>query len=137
MTAKERPIPAAVSAIGAGQPVLRPSTGPLRVGQKGEESASDQVEQPTRDVTTPRGHDVVAPRRTGRGGAPAAAGAVAMTVRFDPAENTENDLFILGLREELSRSRLDKAEVVRELLRLAREDQAVRGKLARRLRQAR
>ncbi|MEU9523693.1 hypothetical protein [Streptomyces sp. NPDC048224] len=58
---------------------------------------------------------------------------MATTVRLDPEEATEVDLFILTLREDARRTRLDKAEVYRELMRLAREDDTVRRKLMRRL----
>jgi hypothetical protein len=60
--------------------------------------------------------------------------AVAHTVRLDPEEATEVDLFVLMLRDDSRRTRLDKAEVYRELVRLAREDDAVRRKLLKRIR---
>jgi hypothetical protein len=76
----------------------------------------DGTEPPRiRDVTTPR-----------RRGAPSVAGAVAFTVRFDPDEALANDELVLSLRRELRRSRLDKAEVVRALLRAARTREDVR-----------
>jgi hypothetical protein len=55
-----------------------------------------------------------------------------MTVRVDRDEASAIDRLILELRDETGR-RLDKAEVVRELLRLAQYDPAIRRKLVRRL----
>jgi hypothetical protein len=72
---------------------------------------------------TPRARDVTASRRRG---APSVAGAVAFTVRFDPDEALQDDELVLALRRELRRSRLDKAEVVRTLLRAARSREDVR-----------
>ncbi|WP_329404998.1 hypothetical protein [Streptomyces melanogenes] len=121
--------------------------------------ASDQGQGPARDATTPRDHDVTgdgegqehvdgqedgpahpepqprARRRTGgRRPAPRAADAVALTVRFEPEESDEVDDFLRDLRREAGRRRLDKAEAVRELLRLAREHEPTRKALIRRLR---
>ncbi|MFL6115614.1 MAG: hypothetical protein ACJ786_30340 [Catenulispora sp.] len=64
---------------------------------------------------------------------PRVLSARAMTVRMDPGEADEIDRFVLDLRDETGQ-RLDKADVVRELIRLARHDPAVRRKLAARLR---
>jgi hypothetical protein len=72
--------------------------------------------------------------RGGRRPAPEAASAVPTTVRFDPQESAEVDRFILDLRDETGRTRLDKAEVVRELLRLAREHEPTRRALLKRIR---
>jgi len=55
-----------------------------------------------------------------------------MTVRMDPGEADEVDQFVLDLRGETGQ-RLDKADVVRELIRLAQEDHTVRRKLTKRL----
>lgn len=66
-------------------------------------------------------------------GKPSVTTARAMTVRMDPGEADDVDRFVLDLRDE-SGQRLDKADVVRELIRLARFDPAVRRKLIRRLR---
>jgi hypothetical protein len=139
VTGKERAIPAATSALAAGQPVLKPQTGPLKVGQKAEDQAAhpeqptaDQADGPDATASRPRG--VTRTRRTtGRRPAPAVAYAVAMTVRLDPDEASEVDLFVLTLRDNTARTRLDKAEVIRELLRLAREDDVTRRKLLKRL----
>ncbi|MDJ0347292.1 hypothetical protein QMK19_39570 [Streptomyces sp. H10-C2] len=127
---KERNIPAGTSPL-AGPPKLTPKVSPLRVGGRGDgqEEEHDQ-EEPPEPRQAPR------PGRT-RGGkrpAPEAATAVPTTVRFDPEEASEVDHFVLMLRDESRRTRLDKAEVVRELLRLAREDDSVRKKLLRRIR---
>ncbi|MFJ4276115.1 hypothetical protein ACIP29_36865 [Streptomyces coelicoflavus] len=51
--------------------------------------------------------------------APKAEGAIPTTVRFDPAESLEIDQWILELRTQTG-IRWDKAEVIRELLRMAR-----------------
>jgi hypothetical protein len=77
---------------------------------------------PVSPTQAPR--DVMTPRR--RGGAPEAATAIALTVRFDPDEAYENDDFFLMLRRQLRRARLDKAEVVRALVRVARTRPEVR-----------
>lgn len=66
------------------------------------------------------------------GGKPSTVTARAMTVRMDPDEADEVDQFVLDLRAEAGRH-FDKADLVRELIRLAREDTAVRRKLAKRL----
>lgn len=78
-----------------------------------------------RDATTP-------PRR--RGAAPTAATGTAFTVRFDPDESDEIDLWVLRLRRELGRRQLNKSEVVRALLDAARTDDGVREALLARLR---
>ncbi|WP_411575119.1 hypothetical protein [Streptomyces fradiae] len=121
--------------------------------------ASDQRPDPARDATTSRDHDVTderedqehgdvqedgptdpepqprARRRTGgRRPAPRAADAVALTVRFEPEESDEVDDFLREVRREAGLRRLDKAEMVRELLRLAREHEPTRKALIRRLR---
>lgn len=120
--------------------------------------ASDQRADPDRDATTSRDHDVTdggdqehgdvqedgpadpepqpqTRRRTGgRRPAPRAADAVALTVRFEPEESDEVDDFLREVRREAGLRRLDKAEMVRELLRLAREHEPTRKALIRRLR---
>ncbi|WP_151775806.1 hypothetical protein [Streptomyces abyssomicinicus] len=62
-----------------------------------------------------------------------AADAVALTVRFDPEESDEVDDFLREVRREARLRRLDKADLVRELLRLAREHESTRKALIRRL----
>ncbi|MFJ6394051.1 hypothetical protein ACIQJT_41485 [Streptomyces sp. NPDC091972] len=102
------------------------------------------------DATTPRAPDVTSrdretepaplpPSRPGRsrGGRrppPAAAGAIPTTVRFDLEEANEIKRFVLELQDSAGRRSLDKAEVIRELLRLAREHEPTRKALLRRLR---
>lgn len=91
-------------------------------------SGSRDAETPeARDVTTP---EATAPRRrtakTSRKAAPAVADSVAFTVRFDPEEYNDIDEWLLSLRRELGRSRLDKSEVVRALLSAARDRADVR-----------
>ncbi|MET9183282.1 hypothetical protein ABZX88_34485 [Kitasatospora aureofaciens] len=98
-----------------------------------------------RSATTSSGHGAAGPRRRGAAGeaeqrgakvrraAPRAAGAVALTVRFDPDEAIEVDASILSLRVEGGLRTVDKAEVVRELLRMVREHPGVRQELLHRL----
>jgi hypothetical protein len=120
---------------------------------------ADQAQEPDGDATTSRDHDVTdggqdqkhdevqeegpsdqeprpqAHRRTAaRRPAPRAADAVALTVRFDPEESDDVDDFLREVRREAGLRRLDKAEAVRELLRLAREHEPTRKALIRRLR---
>ena len=133
---KERNIPSGTSPLAG--PTLTPKVRPLKVGGRmGEE---DQAEHQPEDQEQEQegAPSAPGPRRPGRsrGGrrpAPAVKDAVAHTVRLDPEEATEVDLFVLTLRDEVRRTRLDKAEVYRELLRLAREDDSVRRKLLRRI----
>ncbi|MGW4049097.1 hypothetical protein [Streptomyces sp. NPDC004721] len=68
--------------------------------------------------------------------APKAEGAIPLTVRFDPGEALEIDRWILELRAQTG-IRWDKAEVVRELLRMARTpDSILRDALTARARRA-
>ncbi|WP_369361260.1 hypothetical protein [Streptomyces sp. cg2] len=122
---KDRNVPSGTSPL-SGQPKLTPKVGRLKVGEHSDQEPEQQ--QGTAPQLPRPGRS-----RGGRRPAPAADGAVATTVRLDPDEATEVDLFVLMLRDEARRTRLDKAEVYRELLRLAREDDAVRRKLLRRL----
>ncbi|MFI7632408.1 hypothetical protein [Microbispora rosea] len=114
-------------------PVRRDVTKPR--GHDAMTSGSHDVETPrSQDATEARDRDVATPRKTtrprtparSRRGAPAAAEAVALTVRFDPDEYTEIDEWLLTLRRELGRTKLDKSEVVRALLQAARERADVR-----------
>ncbi len=127
---------------------LTPFTGPLIVGDapRPAEPAEAGPAEPTKaaepapaaDVVAPRRHDATTPKappRPRRRGAPRAEDAVALTVRFDPEESEEIDLLVLELRREAGRRRLDKAEVVRELLRLTQEHAGTRRALLRRLQQ--
>ncbi|MFD4263801.1 hypothetical protein ACFWR9_40920 [Streptomyces sp. NPDC058534] len=72
--------------------------------------------------------------RGGRRPPPAAADAVPTTVRFDEEEAREVSRFVLELQDDAGRRTLDKAEVIREVLRLAREHEPTRKALLRRLR---
>ncbi|MEU0032062.1 hypothetical protein [Streptomyces sp. NPDC006335] len=56
--------------------------------------------------------------------APKAQGAIPTTVRFDPAEAREIDQWIVDLWEQTG-IRWDKAEVMRELLRMARTPDSI------------
>ncbi|MFD5455566.1 hypothetical protein [Streptomyces olivaceus] len=126
MSPKERNIPSATSPLA--RPALTPKVGPLKVGSRDQEPEQTTEETPTAPTPRRPGRS-----RGGRRPAPAVKDAVATTVRLDPEEATEVDLFVLTLREGVRRTRLDKAEVYRELMRLAREDDTVRKKLLRRL----
>ncbi|MER7659801.1 hypothetical protein [Streptomyces albidoflavus] len=129
---KERNIPAASSALAP--PKLTPKTGPLRVGGRGGADPAPEEEHDQEHE-----HAGPQPPRPGRsrGGRrlpPAAADAIPTTIRFDPEESAEVDQFVLELRVEAQRRNLDKAEVFREVLRLAREHEPTRRALLRRLR---
>ncbi|MGW1379557.1 hypothetical protein ACWD6P_35555 [Streptomyces sp. NPDC002446] len=137
MTSKPRNIPAGTSPL-AGPPTLTPKVGPLKVGGRGQGEGEDQDQEHGHGQDQEGAPSAPVPSRPGRsrGGrrpAPAVKDAVAHTVRLDPEEATDVDLFVLGLRDDARRTRLDKAEVYRELIRLAREDDTVRRKLLRRL----
>ncbi|GAA2523109.1 hypothetical protein [Streptomyces longisporus] len=56
--------------------------------------------------------------------APKADGAIPTTVRFDPGESHEVDRWLLELRAQTG-IRWDKAEVIRELLRMARTPDSI------------
>ncbi|MFD8630279.1 hypothetical protein ACFV4E_41650 [Streptomyces hygroscopicus] len=56
--------------------------------------------------------------------APKAEGAIPTTVRFDPSESHEIDHWLLDLRVQTG-VRWDKAEVIRELLRMARASDGI------------
>jgi hypothetical protein len=56
--------------------------------------------------------------------APKAEGTIPTTVRFDPGESREIDQWILDLWEQIG-IRWDKAEVIRELLRMARTPDSI------------
>jgi len=115
-------------------PTLTPKLTRPKVGASGQESENqDQEQQEEGGAPAARKPSRPGRSRGGRRPAPAVKDAVAHTVRWDPDEATEVDLFILTVRDDTRRTRLDKAEVYRELLRLAREDDAVRRKLLRRL----
>jgi hypothetical protein len=108
----------------------------LQARRHAEEQQPEQPEEPADDAVASRGHDAATPAVRARGKAPRQAprvtDALAMTVRVDRSEAADIDRLILDLRDETGQ-RLDKAEVVRELLRLAQYDPAVRRKLVRRL----
>jgi len=97
---------------------------------RGQEHADVQADRPADPEPQPR----VDRRTGGRRPAPRAADAVALTVRFDPEESDDVDDFLREVRRAAGLRRLDKAEAVRELLRLAREHEPTRKALIRRLR---
>ncbi|WP_326813295.1 hypothetical protein [Streptomyces scopuliridis] len=119
---KDRPIPPSESTL-----KLHPKLTPLQVGD-GERDDLDPEQRPGRRQSPP------GRSRGGRRPPPAAADAVPTTVRFDPEESSEVDRFVLELRDDAGRRALDKSEVVRELLRMAREHEPTRRALLRRLR---
>ncbi|MGW1365234.1 hypothetical protein ACWCQP_48810 [Streptomyces chartreusis] len=88
----------------------------------------DQEQRPGRRPSRP------GRSRGGKRPPPAAADAIPTTVRFDPEEASEVDRFVLELRDDAARRNLDKAEVIRELLRMAREHEPTKKALLRRLR---
>lgn len=51
---------------------------------------------------------------------------MAWTVRYDPDESLAIDTWLLGIRRELGRARLDKSEVIRALVKAARDRPEVR-----------
>lgn len=94
-----------------------------RVGTSPVSAAPDPGAADTPAAAAPPARDVTTSRRR------AATGSVAFTVRFDQAEALADDQFVLSLRGELGRARLDKAEVVRVLLAAARTRPEVRAAL--------
>jgi hypothetical protein len=92
-------------------------------GTSGQASATSSEPQPSA-----KGKTVDLGRRP----PPAAAGSSALTVRFSPDEALEIDEWLLALRRETGQ-RLDKGEVIRELLRLARYHPGTRRTLTKRL----
>ncbi|EFL04309.1 predicted protein [Streptomyces sp. SPB78] len=137
MSPKERRIPPATSPLaGHKPPTLTPNVGRLKVGEmENQEQAQGEQEGLFEEAPVRRPRRVSRPGRTrgGRRPPPAAADAIPTTVRFDPEESSEIDRFVLELRDDTARRALDKAEVIRELLRLAREDGPTKNKLRRRL----
>jgi hypothetical protein len=108
----------------------------LRRGEKPEPGQNDDQEHAEVDQGKPGGRRQSPPGRS-RGGRlppPAAADAVPTTVRFDPEESSRIDRFVLELRDDAGRRALDKAEVVRELIRMGMEHEPTRKALLRRLR---
>jgi hypothetical protein len=121
----EGPVPAHTA---TGRHPLDPSPPPAK--EPAVQPAIDGEIEDARDATTSRAHDVttsrrqakVSPTKSGRRStAPVAAEAIAFTVRFDPAEAIEIDEWMMTLRRELGRARLDKSEVFRALVTLGRE----------------
>ncbi len=125
MTSKPRNIPSSESPL-ASPPKLEPKVKPLRIGD-GHGEDEDQEEKPAKRAPRP------GRSRGGRRPPPAVEDAVVTTVRFDPEESSEVDWFVLELRDDSERRGLDKAEVFRELIRLAREHEPTRRALIRRL----
>jgi len=100
--------------------------------------ANDVVTSRDHETTTPRAQEITTPRRQdrmkpGRRTAPSAADSVAFTIRFDAAEAIEIDAWVLSLRQELGRGRLDKSEVLRALITIARKQTSVQRALIRSL----
>ncbi|MEV6478050.1 hypothetical protein [Streptomyces sp. NPDC051657] len=95
-----------------------------------------QEQHQDKEPEQPTGRRQSRPGRTrgGRKPPPAAADAIPTTVRFDPEESSQIDRFVLELRDDAGRRALDKAEVVRELIRMGMEHEPTRKALLRRLR---
>jgi len=129
MTGKERPIPAATSPL-AGPVVLRASVGPLKVGDQAPAQAPAPAAEETKVPAPPRA--ATKRRPSGRRPAPAVSDAVALTVRLEPGEALDVDRWMVELRWQTGQ-RLDKSEVIRELLRMAREQPQTQRSLVRRL----
>lgn len=130
---KERNIPASSSPLAP--PKLTPKTGPLRVGGRGSEEDQALEDKHDQEHELPPAQPPRPGRsRGGRRPPPAASDAIPTTIRFDPEESAEVDQFVLELRVQAQRRNLDKAEVFREVLRLAREHDATRRALLKRLR---
>lgn len=100
----------------------RAAVKPERRDEPEQEQPVEPVKPVRRATTTPKRRDVTKSRRR----APSVEDSVALTVRFDPDEYNEIDEWLLSLRRELGRARLDKSEVVRALLLAARERADVR-----------
>ncbi|WP_138899072.1 hypothetical protein [Streptomyces chryseus] len=129
---KERNIPPSSSPLAP--PVLTAKVGRLKVGGRGgdedqaaEEHQDQEHEQQAAQQPAP------GRSRGGRRLPPAAADAIPTTIRFDTDEAAEIDQFVLELRVAAHRRNLDKAEVFREVLRLAREHEPTRRALLKRL----
>lgn len=114
----------------------KPDMGGLGDDWKRYEDLRKKADKPTPDPggdATSRRPGITSTKRGGRRQAPAVADAVPLTVRVDPEEAIEVDQLILELRQEVG-SRLTKAEVIRELLRMAHEHDPTRRTLVKRLR---
>lgn len=131
MTPPERRSPEGESMLGtvSGTPTLTPRLAPPKVGDRGGDPELDvQEEQPAPRQSARQGRS-----RGGRRPPPAAADAVPTTIRFDPEEARDITRFALELADQAGRRSLDKAEVFRELIRLAMEHEPTRKALVRRL----
>ncbi|MFF2902834.1 hypothetical protein [Streptomyces sp. NPDC057966] len=108
----------------------------LRRGERQEDGDRDQEQHDDQDPEQRPARRKSPPGRSrgGRRPPPAAADAVPTTVRFDPEESSQIDRFVLELRDDAGRRALDKAEVVRELIRMGMEHEPTRRALLKRLR---
>lgn len=135
MSPQERRSPDAQSLLGAvsSGPTLTPKLTRPKVGagSHGEDQEHDDVQE---DAPAPRQPSRPGRSRGGRRPPPAAADAVPTTIRFDPDEARDIDRFVLELADRAGRRTLDKAEVFRELIRLAQQHDPTRNALVRRLR---
>lgn len=114
------------------QPAPEPQEAPQEEPQD-QDGADATPEQPAPDEA-PKPERRKLLRRTTRKPPPRVADAVALTVRVDLDEAAEIDLWVLTTRHEIGATKLDKSDVIRELLRLAREDKEVQRRLVRRYR---
>lgn len=111
----EHKTPDGESPFGSSPPKLKPSTGPLNVGDAAAGTAP-------------------APRRGSSRRTPATEDSVAFPVRLDLEEADAVDDWLRALRKESGDRYLSKVEAVRHLLRLAREHEPTHRALIRRLR---
>jgi hypothetical protein len=125
----DRPIPPSTSRLAQAQPTLTPEISSLHVGEgvDRQEREADEVPQAVRKPSRP------GRSRGGRRPPPSATDAVPTTIRFDQEEARGIDRFVLELADRAGRRTLDKAEVFRELIRLAQEHDPTRNALVRRL----
>lgn len=91
---------------------------PIRTGGAEPEPPAPPPRAPAAVERPPQVETFVTPRR--RGVAPAAATAVAFTVRFDPDEAYEIDALVLAMRRQLGWRTLDKSALFRVLSRIVR-----------------
>ncbi|MFE2729441.1 hypothetical protein [Kitasatospora sp. NPDC059327] len=110
-------------AVPPGQPALAPGLGLLEAGDQGAAPQVPAVPGPARPGRT----------RGGKRPEPETCTAVALTVRVERDEAAAIDRWIIDLRDDTHRTQLDKSEVIRELLALARAHEPTRRALLKRL----
>ncbi|MEU3084702.1 hypothetical protein AB0O03_28735 [Streptomyces diastaticus] len=113
-----------------GRNIPDPNTNPLRRPEPGLNVGDRRAESTSKPASEQRAGRT----RGGRRPPPSVATAVTTTLRWDPEESLELDRWVLDLAATTGRRKLDKAEVLRELVRLAQEQESVQKALVRRLR---